>query len=284
MRATGHAQLDRGDHGLHRAVDGVERAHGGADDLGHALEAQGHLGDHAQRAFGADQEPREVVAGRGLACPRAGADHRAVGQHRLQRQHVVLHRPVAHGVRARRPGRRHPADRGVRAGVDREEEALAAEALVQRDAVHAGLHDAVEVLDVDGQDPVHLRDVQRDAAVQRRDVALQRRARAEGDERDAVGGARVHDRDHVVGRAGEDHRIGGRARVPALVATVLLADRGGGHDGVAELRGQCGERGLDLVARGAGRRLDGRHGALLPWKRERRAACTSGPRSRRRRA
>ena len=44
------------------------------DRLGHAVEAQLDLGDDAERALGADEQPREVVAGARLARAPAGAD------------------------------------------------------------------------------------------------------------------------------------------------------------------------------------------------------------------
>ena len=40
---------------------------------GNAVQPQGHLGDDAERAFGADEQPREIIAGRGFArAPRCG--------------------------------------------------------------------------------------------------------------------------------------------------------------------------------------------------------------------
>ena len=46
--------------------------------LGDRLQAQRQLGDHRERSLRADEEPGEVVAGRRLAGPRAGADDAAV--------------------------------------------------------------------------------------------------------------------------------------------------------------------------------------------------------------
>ena len=47
----------------------VERADRGGHRLRQRMEPQRHLGDHAERAFGSDEEPRQVVARRGLAGP-----------------------------------------------------------------------------------------------------------------------------------------------------------------------------------------------------------------------
>ena len=179
-------QLDRlGDRG-DRAVEAVEDAAGGGDLLRDAVDAQRQLGDHRERALRAEQQPREVVAGRGLAGARAGLDHGPVGEHRLQAEHVLAHRPVARRAGARGGGGGHAAERRVGAGVDREEEAVLPEPLLEREPVHAGLDAAVEVLGVDLEHPVHPGEVERHAAVDGQHVALERAAGAERDHRHAV--------------------------------------------------------------------------------------------------
>ena len=46
-----------------------------ADDrLGNAIQLQRHLGDDAERALGADEQPREVVAGGGFLGAARGRD------------------------------------------------------------------------------------------------------------------------------------------------------------------------------------------------------------------
>ena len=88
----------------------------------------GDLGDDAERALRADEQPRQVVAGGGFLRARLrGRDHLAIGEHDLQRQHVVPHGAVAHRIGARGARRRHAAERGVGAGIDREEQALVAQ-------------------------------------------------------------------------------------------------------------------------------------------------------------
>ena len=125
---------------------------------------QRHLGDDAERAFRADEQPREVVAGRRFLGAARGRDQLAVGEHHFERQHVVLHGAVAHRVGAGAARRRHAAERGVGAGIDREEQALVAQMLVELLARDAGLDHAVEVLGMDGEHPVHVAEVDRDAA------------------------------------------------------------------------------------------------------------------------
>ena len=185
MRATGMPMLHRGDHRLDGAFEVVELAHRGRDRLGHAVEAQLDLGDDAERALGADEQAREVVAGARLARAAAGADEAPVGRDDGEPEHVLAHRAVAHGVGARRARRGHAADRRVGARVDREEQAGALQLGVELLAGDAGLHAAVEVVDVDLEHAVHPRQVDADAAVERRDVAFERRADAERDHRHA---------------------------------------------------------------------------------------------------
>ena len=96
-----------------------------ADDIASGMPCSRKLdfGDDAERALGADEQARQVVAGGGFAHPPAGADHPPVGQSDRQAQHVLAHRAVAHRVGARRAGRAHAADGAGRgAGIDREEQ------------------------------------------------------------------------------------------------------------------------------------------------------------------
>ena len=129
---------------------------------------------------------RQVVAGGRFLGARAGRDDLAVAAHDFQRQHVVAHGAVAHRVGAGGAGRGHAAERGVGAGIDREEQALVAQMLVERLAGDAGLDHAVEILGVHREHLVHVAQVDRDAAGGRVDLALERGAGAEGDDGHAV--------------------------------------------------------------------------------------------------
>ena len=170
---------------LQHGLDRRERADAAGDRLRDAGELQRQFGDDAERALRADDQAGQVVAGRGfLGAPRRG-HHLAVRHHHFERQHVVLHRAVAHRVGAGAARRRHAAERGVGAGIDREEQALVAQIFVERLAGDAGLDHAVEVLGVHRQHLVHVAEVDRDAAVRRVDVAFERGAGAERDDRHA---------------------------------------------------------------------------------------------------
>ena len=122
----GDAGGQDGDHGFHGALQGFELAHGGGLGFGDAVQAELDLGDDGQRAFGADDEAGEVVAGGGFADPAAGFDDAAVGQDDGHAEHVVADGAVADGVGAAGARGAHAADGADGAGVDGEEQALVA--------------------------------------------------------------------------------------------------------------------------------------------------------------
>ena len=153
---------------------------------GNRMEAQRQLGDHAERALGADEEIRQVVAGRRLRRTRAGTDDAAVGEHDLEREHVRAHAAVAHGRRAARVRRGHPAERRVGARVDGEEQAVRPGGGLELRARHARLDGHGQILRTQRDDRVHPRQVEADPAVERNHVALEARAGAERDDGHAV--------------------------------------------------------------------------------------------------
>ena len=226
----------------------------GRHRLGDAVEAELDLGDDAEGALGADEEAGEVVAGRGLAGAGAGADDGAVGGDDGEAEDVVAHGAVAHGVGAGGAGRGHAADRGVGAGVDREEQAGVAEVGVERLAGDAGLDAGVEVGGVDLEDAVEPRQVDGDAALDGGDVALERGAGAVGDDRGAVGGAEADDGGDLLGRDREGDGVGGVAGVVGGVLAVVLADGGGGRETLAEegAEGGDGRGGVGAAGTGGG--------------------------------
>ena len=160
----------------------------------------------------------------------------AVGEHRLERQHIVLHGAVAHRVGAGRARRRHAAERSIGARIDREEQALVAQIFVELLAGHARLDHAVEIAGMNVEHAVHVLEIDGDAAERRVEVAFERGPRAVGNDRDPVLGAQPHDRLHVRGALREHHRVGGLVLEPGRGVRVLLADRERSHQPVAELR------------------------------------------------
>jgi hypothetical protein len=119
-----------------------------------------------------------------------------------------------------------------------EEQAGVAQMFVERLARDPRLHHAVEVLGVHRDHPVHVAEVDRDAAERRVDVALERGADAERDHRHAMRGAHAHDLLHVLGRLRKHHRVRRLVRDPGGGVGVLLAHRPRGHQPVAKPRGE----------------------------------------------
>jgi hypothetical protein len=79
---------DRHD-GTRGRLHGVERGDHRARDVLRRQQAQGHLGDHPERALTADEQLRQRQPG-DIFEARAAESHRgAVGQHDLKAQHVV---------------------------------------------------------------------------------------------------------------------------------------------------------------------------------------------------
>ena len=228
------AHLDGLNHRADRRFQVRERAHGRRHGFRDAVKADRHLGDDAERPFRADEQPRQVVAGRRLAGPAAGADDAPVGQDHGQGQHVLAHGAVAHRVGTRRPGRRHAAERRIGAGIDGEEQPRIAEVLVQLLAGDAGLNGGVHVLGVDFDDFVHSHQVDAHPAVQCRHVAFQRGAGAEGNDRHVAGRAQLDDVADFLGGLGEHHRIGWMAGMVGFVVAVLFAHRLGDREPVAD--------------------------------------------------
>jgi hypothetical protein len=229
IRATGMPRCT-----VHRR----ERAHCGAERFGPAEQSQGDLGDHAERALGADEQPGQIVAGRRLARATAGANHASVGEDHRQPQNVVAHRPVADGRRARRTRCRHPANRRVGAGVDGEHQAGVLQVIVQLAMGQAGFDGDIEVFGRQADHPRHARKVDRDAAVNGVDVPLERAAHAIGDDGRARRAAHGHNADDVVCGFRKRNGVRRGGRMPRLAAAVMRAHRLRCRQAVAEDRAQ----------------------------------------------
>lgn len=145
--------------------------------------------------------------------------------------------------------------------IDREEQADVAQMLVELLAPHAGLDGAVEILGIDRQDHVHLRHVDADPAAHRGDIALDRGAGAEGDDRHLRLDAEPDDLDHLLGAARKGDRVRQHCGEMGLAAAVLkphrLAEVKPVADDAAQLPGES-------VGQRPGRRCRGRaHGQKL---------------------
>ena len=196
----------------------------------------------------ADQQPRQVVAGGGLARALRRLDDGAVGHHGGEVQHVLAHGAVAHRIGAGRAGGGHAADGGLLgAGVDGEEQPGIAQVIVELLARDARLHNAVEIALVDGEHPVHAREVDRQASARGVDVALQRGSRAERDDRHAMRAGHAHDLAHLLLVLDPDNRVRRLVWDPRDGVGMLAADLGSGLQPVSEALAQHGNRRGDTV-------------------------------------
>ena len=101
-----------------------------------------------------------------------------------------------------------------------------------------------------GEDAVHARQIERDAAERRIDVTLERGAGAERDHRHAGLGAELHDVGDLGFALGEQDGVGRLALEPGERIGVLLAQRLAHGEAVAEARGKLGEQRALALRRG----------------------------------
>ena len=94
---------------------------------------------------------------------------------------------------------------------------------------------------------VHVAEVDRHAAERRVDVAFERRAGAERNDRHAVRRADAHDRLHVLGGLRKHHRIGRLVFDPGGGVGVLLAHGLRGDQPIAELLRERANGGFDRL-------------------------------------
>jgi hypothetical protein len=156
-------QLDR----LARAVEGnpCRRARRG---LG--IEPQHRGGDHAERAFGAEEKLLQVVAGVVLAQAAQPVPYPAVGQHDFEPEHLLARIAVAQHVDAAGVGGKVAADLATALGGERKREEAAC---VFGGALHGGEHAARfdggrVVQDIERADAVHAGEGKHDLAARAR--------------------------------------------------------------------------------------------------------------------
>ena len=177
----------RGDdvgHRLRGLVHLREGGHHGA--LGRRLgdQLEQNLGDHAQRAFRADEQVLERIAGDVLDALVAGPEHFAVRQHHLQAHDVVAGDAVFEAAQAAGVFRHVAADGGDlhRARVGRIEQARRRRGIGDCLRGDAGLGQQGEVGAVQFQDAVHLHQAEHDAIRAGQAAAAQAGAGAAGDD------------------------------------------------------------------------------------------------------
>ncbi len=134
------------------AADPAQQLGEALGDLGRFAPVQrAHVAHEVAIALGCDA----VIE---IAGHLAHARRRAVGQERVDSAHVVHHVAVAQAARAAAVVGGHAADGGAIAGrdVDREEQAVRLQRLVEAVEHHARLDQRAAPLDIDGEDAVHV--------------------------------------------------------------------------------------------------------------------------------
>ena len=170
-----------------------------------------HLGDHAERSFGPDEQARQIVAGGRLARARAGLNRpghpraRPSGRARSRASCRSARRSCP--TRASRPCRRASRRRRDRSGTSGP---CSRSALFSCRRVTPASTVASRSSTLTRRIAVHLAQVDRDAAAHRVHVPFERRARAERHDRHAASLGDLHDRRHLVGRLRDSRRC--RAR------------------------------------------------------------------------
>ena len=168
----------------------------GARRRGLAQQPHRHLGDDAQKPFGAGHQAHQVVAFR-VEMLAAQAHDLAGHQHHLDAQKVVGGEAVFQAVHAAGILRHVAADRAgdLRAGIGRVVEAFVLDRLGDAEVGDARLHAGAAVGVVDLEHAVELAEAQQDGVAHRHGAARQRRA-----------GAARHDLDLVVLAVAQDGR------------------------------------------------------------------------------
>ena len=101
-----------------------------------------------------------------------GWQTKSLRQHDGERQDVFSHHAIADRIGARGARRSHAAEGSVRPRINRKEKALIAQMLVELLMGDTSIHRNVEIIGVDLQNPVHLRNVDAHPAAECSDVAL----------------------------------------------------------------------------------------------------------------
>jgi hypothetical protein len=263
-RSRDDAALDDLRHGLAGLVRGVEERHQRAHGLRRGDHAQPHLGRHAERALGADERAEQVIARR-VELVAADLDHLAVGEHELQAGHVVGREAVLEAVGAARVLGDVAADRADDlARRVRRVEVRGRHGGGHRRVGHAGLDAHPPVVEVDLEDPLHPREHEQHAVLDRQRAAGEPGAGAARDERHLGPRARAHHVADLLGGAREHRRGGDRVvlqQAVGLVGPQLVLLRV--HPLVADDPAQLAHELAQVALRRVGLRRAGRDGGAF---------------------
>ena len=142
-----------------------QRGHGGQGRqlrLRQRIELHGGAGDHTQRAFGADEEVAQVVAGVVLAQAGQAVPDLALRRHHFQAQAELARVAVAHHLRAAGVGAQVAADgaAALRGQAQGEQETGFLALFLQALQHAAGVHGDGEVAGIEAAHLVHAREAQ----------------------------------------------------------------------------------------------------------------------------
>ena len=211
--------------GAAQKVDGgLGRGHGdprGRHILRLGPELQHRPGDDAERALGAQVEIAQVVAGVVLLERTQAVPDLARGRHDLEAEHEMAGVAVVQHLHAAGVGREVAADGAASLGgkAERKQAVVGRSGFLDGLQDHARLdgHRVADLVDLD--DAVHAIERQHDlaAVLLRHAAADQAGVAALGHDRDALGGAKLHDRSHFVRRR---RAHDGERRAEVVVAPV----------------------------------------------------------------
>ena len=202
---------------LVRRKRGEEGLHG----FGALDDAENHFGGDAERAFGADENAEEIVAG-SVERFSAEVDERAVGENDFEAEDVRGGEAVFEAMRAAGIFGDVAADaaRGLRRGIGRVEIALRLDAGGDVEIDDAGLDDDAGVGEIDFEDAVHAREADDDAVFDGHRAAAEAGAGAAGDERNFFAMAEAEDGLDFGGGVGEKDGARHGAEIGESVAFV----------------------------------------------------------------
>ena len=141
---------------LERVLRSLEPDERRRDVGGFRKELQARGGDHAERAFGADEQGFEVVSGVVLAQAAKAGHHAAVREHHLETEHQIAHHSIAQHRGTAGIGRQVAADlrRALRAEAQGEKPVLRLRGRLRLGERAAGLHDHRVIVHVDAPHPI----------------------------------------------------------------------------------------------------------------------------------
>ena len=206
----------------HRGLGGGHGDPRGGDVLGLGPDLQHRLGDDAERAFGADMEVAQIVAGIVLLERAQAVPYLALRRDHLDAQHKLAGVAVMQDLHAAGIGREVAADGAASFGGQRQrtQAVVLGGGLLDRLQHDAGLDRHRVAQRVDVEDAVHAVERQHDLAalLMRRAAAHHAGVAALGHHRDLLGEAELPDGGHLLG--------GGRAHHGQRGTEIVLAPVG----------------------------------------------------------